>query len=772
MEQFLDKLPDLLSPAGSPDALVAAVYSGTNAVYLGLDKFNARMKADNFTQENLAYWVNFCHLFDVKVYVTINTSIKNSEFEQACELGVFCYKNNVDGLIVTDIGLLKFFTQNFPEFDVTLSTQQNIHNVAGAKIAKELGCKRVVLSRETPLTDVEKIKNSVEVEIETFLHGALCVSLSGQCLFSSYIDGNSGNRGFCAQPCRQKYICTINGKEINNAYLLSTKDLCLARNLAKLSYAGIGMLKIEGRNRRPQYVAQTTSTYRKILTNNFEVQDSDLDDLKKIYNRGNFTNGYLNNNANIIYSQAQGHIGTKVGELAKLKNEWIVKSNIYLHDGDAFKIFRNSVEVGSAYCLKSSNGGHAKLNVKGDCKIGDEVNITTSIAQISQLDSITKSISISAKFEGKIGQKAKLTLQHNDTSIFIETEENLEKAQKQPLTKENIIQQLNKTGNTNFTILSIDIDIDEIFMPISTLNALRRSAIEKLQEKIIEKYNKKLSRINDINPVVNNFKTINTPSREKICLYVENIKNLPDSLKETIIIYKPQDYNLSCVNDSNLNNISQPKFLDLPNFATESDYAVLKSILKKGVFEGVVANNLYAIYLARELNLKIILGLGMNIFNIKSLVALSNLCEQQYYGYFYSQELTTIEINDFGDDNGFIFTDGEICLMTLAHCPLHVNLKADCGKCPYDGQTIYYIDKTGRQFQLKRKRMAKCYWELYNCLPLCGSSKVKSTAKFLLKPSKDRIKEVYNFYSNFINNPQSTLNEPPHTTGHLTKKIK
>lgn len=778
MEQFLDNKPKILSPAGDPDALKFAVYNGADAVYFGLNKFNARMKANNFSTENLQQWVDFCHLFGVKVYVTINTSIKNEEFQEACELGAFCYRKNVDGLILTDVGLISFFAKNFPNFDLTLSTQQNVHNIAGAKIAKELGCNRVVLSRETPLVDVEKIKEKVDINLETFLHGALCVAISGQCLFSSFIDGQSGNRGLCAQPCRQKYISYLDGKETKSGYLLSARDLCLARNIPKLAYAGVETLKIEGRNRRPQYVAQTTQVYRKILDNNFDFSEEDLQNLKKIYNRGNYTNGYLNNNYNIIYPNAQGHIGIKVGELTKQNGEFIVKSNLYLHDGDAFKILRNGEEVGNALCTCSTKNGFAKLSVNGECKVGDDVNITTSVAQIAKLDATNKTLPIKAIFKAKIGDYAELKLIYKDVEVTVKSEQILQKAQKQPISTENIKQQLQKTGNTSFTILEIVNDVDEIFMPISSINALRRDGLNELSKKIIDIYNIKLNRNNfdavslDVGPESSNYQS---HCKENICIYLDESNDTTKYGDDTIVAFKPNDYNLNNAKDFvgkiNVNHI----FLDLPNFATEADYSILKSILKTELFEGVVANNLYGIYLAKELNLKIILGLGMNIFNQQALSTLAKLCGKNYYSFAYSQELTLNEVSAFIDKSGFIFADGEICLMTLAHCPMHVNTKYDCGKCLYQGNELVYTDKTNRRFLLKRKRIAKCYWELFNCLPLCGANKLINTqAKYLLKPDLKRRKEVYNYYHNKDKLQEKTKNhlEPNHTTGHLSRKIK
>lgn len=771
MAQFSDK-PSILAPAGNPDALMAAVFNGADAVYLGLNKFNARMKADNFTTENLPEWVNFCHLFNVKVFVTINTCIKNSEFKEACQLGRYCYENFVDGLIVTDIGLLRYLKDNCPDFDVTLSTQQNIHNVAGAKIAEELGCSRVVVSRETPLADIEKIHERVGIDVEAFLHGALCVSVSGQCLFSSFIDGNSGNRGLCAQPCRQKYDCIVDGQNIKTGYLLSARDLCLIRNVGKLADCGVKMLKIEGRNRRAQYVAQTTKTYRKVIDDDYTWTDNDLYELKTIYNRGNYTNGYINNNANIVYPQAQGHIGVKVGTLVRNGKEWFIKGNRFLHEGDAFKVLRDDIEVGNAICIESSKNGLAKVGVCGDCKTGDDINITTSVAQISQLDAIKKSLSVEVFFCAKAGHRAKIQLLCNGVSVLVESTDVLDKAQNQPITKENIVKQISKTGNTHYTISKIIVDIDDVFLPLSLINTLRRKGLSMLDEELILRYNLTLKR-NPINSTAAcNNRYLPTNKSKRLCLYVD--ESFDDTVygADTLIVFKPNEYNLNLVKTFVPTLNANAIYLDTPNFATESDYAVLKSILKTGLFEGVVANNLYAVYLARELGLKIVIGLGLNVFNNEALNSLKLLCGENYFSFFYSQELSLAEINEFEDKEGFIFTDGEICLMTLAHCPLHVNSKCDCGHCRYNGKDLVYRDKTNRCFHLRRKRIAKCYWELFNCLPLVGDEKIDFSGNYLLKPNPDSRSSVYKLYQQALNAKSIDKQDVPHTTGHLVKKVK
>ncbi len=251
---------ELLAPAGSPSALRAAIYSGANAVYFGLDKFNARINADNFTKENVREYVELCHLHGVKVYITFNTLIKDSEFAEFEEDVKACVDAKVDAFIVTDFGALTVFAK----YDVPLhaSTQMGIHNLEGAKFVERLGFKRIVLSREALFEDIKKIKENTSLEVEYFVHGALCVSFSGGCLLSSMMTGTSGNRGLCKQPCRLCYESSLSGE---SKYYLSPADQCLINKLKDLEKLGIDSLKIEGRLKAPHYVGEVVKCYRNAL---------------------------------------------------------------------------------------------------------------------------------------------------------------------------------------------------------------------------------------------------------------------------------------------------------------------------------------------------------------------------------------------------------------------------------------------------------------------------------------------------------------------------
>lgn len=762
--------PMILAPAGSPAALVCAAKFGADAVYFGLDKFNARMKADNFNQSNLKEWVDYCHLFGVKVYVTINTSLKNDEIEDALKMATFCYQANVDALIVTDLGLLGLLKAILPDICVTLSTQQNIHNALGADITKQLGCDTVVLSRETSLAEITDIHKKVDINLEAFLHGALCVCISGQCYFSSMIDANSGNRGLCAQPCRQKYISADqNGIKLKSGYLLSAKDLCNIRNIKKLADAGVSILKIEGRNRRPQYVAQAVKSYREVIDNDFKVDDKQIEQLKKIYNRGDYTNGYLNNNCNIIYPYIQGHKGLRVGVLQKKGKEWFIQSNYLLHDGDAFKIIRNQQEVANAVALISSQNKLTKISISGQAQVDDEAYLTTSAAQIKQLDDFSKKLDISAEFVANKGDYPILTLKYGNISCTLKSDKKAEIAENRPTYDADIIKQISKTGNTYYTISKIVVKNDENFIPVSSLNELRRSCLQNLTEKILSEYNanKIQKRLLNAESSITKVSATQKESENKILLYVDSLNVDFDISDNTILVLKPDDY---CRVDLTKTTVGATYYLDLPSFATSDDLKVIDKLIDSGIFKGVIANNLYAVSYAKQYNLKIICGLGLNIFNDYALKTLKELCAELYDGFVYSKELTINETRNFSDKNGYLFCDGQITLMTIANCPVQVNYDCDCTRCKYNGD-ITYTDKTGRSFALKRKKLAKCYWEVYNCLPLSAADKIDCCGNFMLAPNKNIAEKTYKHYCLLNKGIKDDYVSASHTTGRLVKKV-
>ena len=288
---------ELLAPVGNMESLYAAVNNGADAIYLGGPKFSARAKAIEFDNEKMKVAADYCHSYGVKIYVTMNTILKEKELKDAIKYAGYLYEIGIDALIIQDLGFLKLIKEKYPDFEVHASTQMTIHNGEGAVYFTEKGFKRVVLSRELSLEEIEYISKDLGIETEIFVHGALCVSYSGQCLMSSMIGGRSGNRGKCAQPCRQEYkLISASGGE-KKGHLLSTKDTCTIDDMKDIIESGALSLKVEGRMKRPEYVAGVIETYRKAIDKELENREFNVEEGKKtllqLFNRGGFANAYL-----------------------------------------------------------------------------------------------------------------------------------------------------------------------------------------------------------------------------------------------------------------------------------------------------------------------------------------------------------------------------------------------------------------------------------------------------------------------------------------------
>lgn len=504
------KKVELLAPAGNMDSLKAAVMAGCDAVYLGGVLFGARAFAGNFTNEEIVDAINYAHLYGVKVYVTINTIIYDSEVERFLDYVRFLHENNVDAVIIQDIGMFDLLRKKFPNLELHASTQMNIHNYDGALLAKKLGFKRVVMARETPIDVIKKIKEEIDIEIEEFIHGALCVSYSGECLLSALVGKRSGNRGTCAQICRKKYDFYDDDKnKLNtNNYLLSTKDLCTLKYIDKLIEIGVDSLKIEGRMKRSPYVYLVTKTYRKVIDNYYntgklKIDENDIIELKKMFNR-NFTKGFMLNedNNNFTYDKRPNNIGIEVGQvISKVKNDLKIKLtyDVSVHDGlrilddkEDKGLVINKMFINNKSVLEAKKGDVITLKYDKYVEKNSKVLLTSSKKQLDSISETIKNqerfIYVDLNFTAKENENLKLTITDGLNTVT----EVLDKTPMRAINKETshdvIKKQLSKLGNTVYKARSITLNLDDnLFINIKDINEIRRRAISKLNEKRLYK---------------------------------------------------------------------------------------------------------------------------------------------------------------------------------------------------------------------------------------------------------------------------------------------
>ncbi len=488
-------IPELLAPVGSKESLIAAVENGADAVYFGGTLFSARQYASNFDCEELEWAIDYAHARGVKAYVTVNTLIKDSELEEACDYLHFLCNCGADAVIVQDIGILKLLREQLPDLPVHASTQMTIHNAEGVKFLQEMGVKRVVLSREMSLQEIKRIKSETGMEIETFIHGALCFSYSGQCLFSSMIGGRSGNRGYCAQPCRKKYRAgDIEG------YFLSPKDLNMSENIPALIEAGIDSFKIEGRMKRPEYVAGVVRVYRRLIDryveapSRFRVTDEEKHTLRQLFNRG-FTTGYFfgNPGSELMSRKYPHNLGTELGSVVdyeprKKMVSIYLKAQLRAGDGIGIGVRDTGVTVKGMFIGKkmvntAGQGSTVKVPLEQEVTTGEPVFKTYDSLLMASLEvkSIRK-IPVKMTFKAHVDEPVELLISDGKNEINIQGC-SASPAESKPISKNAIAEQLKKLGNTIFEAREIRFEIDEnIFIPVSEINSLRREGIDRLMQ--------------------------------------------------------------------------------------------------------------------------------------------------------------------------------------------------------------------------------------------------------------------------------------------------
>lgn len=530
---------ELLAPAGDFSCLKAAIEAGCDAVYIGGKLFGARAFSSNFTDDEIIKAINYAHLFGVKVYVTTNTLIYDKEVERFLEYISFLHKNNVDAVIIQDLGMLDLVRQTFPNLEVHASTQMHIHNLDGASFMEKLGVKRVVLARETSISKIKEIKEKTNIDIEIFIHGALCVSYSGQCLMSSLIGNRSGNRGTCAGSCRQSYSIVDENNNIilNNKYPLSMKDLCSLENLKTLLDIGVTSLKIEGRMKSSSYVYTVVKLYRLAIdsyykNNNIYIDEKELYNLNKIFNR-EFTKGFLfdEENNKVINMKRPNHQGVEIGKVINYKNNVaMIKLNDEININDGLRIVGkkdigvnvNNFYINSKLVKTAKKGDIITIKVNDKVEKDDKVLLTLDSKLNEEINNIISSnqrkVLVKAKFIAKEDKQITFELTDFINKVVVISENKVTKALNKPITKEEIKEKLNKIKDTVYKYESLDIEIDDnIFIPFNIINDLKRKAFEELN-------NKRLYKI-----------------PYKRCEYKRNVKSYPKEKLLNILIIKDEN---------------------------------------------------------------------------------------------------------------------------------------------------------------------------------------------------------------------------------------
>ena len=543
---------ELLAPVGSFDSLKAAVQNGANAVYLGGKDFSARASANNFDREELKEAVKYAHIRDVRVFVTTNTLIKQNELEDFVEYAKFLYDIDVDAIIMQDIGAAMLIHELLPDFELHASTQMVAHSLEDVQYLESIGFKRVVLARELTVEEIKYICDNTNVDIEIFVHGALCVCYSGGCLMSSMIGNRSGNRGRCAQPCRQKYtmIDISTGEEIHNNgdYLLSTKDLNTIEEIDKIIDTGVLSLKIEGRMKKPEYVATVIKSYRDAIdeyetTKKVNISDETMEDLYTIFNR-KFTKGLILGEVGeeVMNSNVPNNQGLYVGKVVdynkkakrlKIKLEGTLKKGdgINLGGGTIGRIIKGKdiTQIGyKGETIELDFIGEAKKN-QLVFKTSDTDLIDRAQKTYTQDKEFAKSL-IDAEISIKLGSYPELRLiDKNKNIVSVQGDKLVEKALKVALSEEKIETQIKKLGNTPYEIDQLKINLDEgVSMPISLINQMRREAIELLDNARIS-VKGRMYKDNDIKYSPKIYSR-NADNKSKIRVKVNNIEALKSIL--------------------------------------------------------------------------------------------------------------------------------------------------------------------------------------------------------------------------------------------------
>lgn len=653
---------EVLAPAGSFQTFKAVIEAGADAVYVGGSRFGARAYADNFTEEELLQAIDYAHLRGKKVYLTVNTLLKNKEInDELYDYLLPFYLKGLDAVLVQDFGALSYIHKAFPDLPIHTSTQMTLTGIEGVRLLQSYGVTRVVMARETSLAEMKKIHEATGMELEAFVHGALCYCYSGQCLFSSLLGGRSGNRGRCAQPCRLAYtVMDENHKDLlKDSYILSMKDMCGIRDINELKEAGVYSLKIEGRMKRPEYAAGVVSFYRKYVDSLKPVSNSDYNKLKSLGNRCGFTDKYyFDHNAKDMITYE--------------------KPNFAVEDEDfVSRISARYVDT------------ETRLPVKGICVLNE-------------------------------GNNSFLTVECKNY-VYTATGQTVDKAQKKPLIKEDVAKRLSKTGDTSFVFEELEVIMDDnIFMPNSAINELRRSALEGLKNELLSTYVRDESRCFKQKPAPVADKSAEL--QDSCSASVETTAQLKEVCKSSLISRVYIDWNRYSLNDFDneiaddirlVTSNGKKIYIILPAVCRDKTYNFLLSkqdLLGQSAISGFVVKNY------EELGWCLDKFPDREIITDHNLYTYNDYAVNAYHELNISLDTMPLELNgreiarrSNADTEMIVY--GYYPLMTSAQC-VHRN-SSKCDKCK---QITYLKDRYNKLFPVKNM-CNECYNVIYNTLP-------------------------------------------------------
>lgn len=656
---------ELLSPAGSYEALKAAINAGADAVYLGGQMFGARAYANNLSNEDLLHAIDYTHLYGKKLYLTLNTLLKDNEINNSLyDYLSPLYHQGLDAVIVQDMGVINFVKRNFPDLPIHGSTQMCVTGVDGAKVLQETGLTRVVTARELSLEEIRLIKENTTIEIESFIHGALCYCYSGQCLLSSMLGGRSGNRGRCAQPCRLPYQVLHNEKLISKEqeqYILSPKDMCTIEILPEIVKSGVYSLKIEGRMKSSEYCAGVTSIYRmyidKLLKNgasNYHVNKNDIKNLLNIYNRSGTTKGYyLQHNAKeMITLNKPGYVSNNDEFIEEIKEKFINKNT------------------------------HIKLTC--------QINLIKN-------------------------EPILITVNHNDISISVKGNIPLEAVNK-PLSKEMVMKQISKTGGSPFQFEEIQINLDDgIFITVQDLNQLRRTAIENITIELLKQY-KREKHISKENLNSN----IKNTAQDDI-----KLNCMVDQLDQFYLLLEKKEVstlyvNYECMDLYNVEIYAQAAhhknkklYLALPQIFRHNAVELFNKCIDKinqSTLDGFLIRNIdeYG-YFSKKSTKEMIFDHSMYTMNNE---AKSKYLDMGANYLTIPLELNFRELKNRGCARDELIVYGYLPLMVSAGC-----VKKTLNNCNHKTEVIQLNDRYNKRFMVKNS-CNLCYNTIYNSQPL------------------------------------------------------